>query len=369
MSAVTSSTSATKPLRGAIIGCGDISPDHGKAYAEAGIVVAAVCDLDRVRAERRAKEFGTSETTIHTDHREVLARADIDLVTVATPVAGHAPVTIAALQAGKHVACEKPSTLSPDENRAIIAAERASGKRVVFFSSRYRYGAATLARDYIAAGELGDIYRVDMRFYRRRGRPGVDIIPDARWFIDSTLAGGGVIMDMGQYFIDNTMSLTGWPRIATVSATTFRGFPHQLPAGTTFDVEEHCSIFARAENGCSFSYDLAWMSHHPPMRTLTILGTKGGIRMTDEQPFCFHTEKGPWKFVDTTTPWRDDTRQSTLVYRDLIAAIAGNDPGVGTTPTQALALTEITRAALQSAKEGREIALAPAAQKQAQKRG
>ncbi|MBA3707280.1 MAG: Gfo/Idh/MocA family oxidoreductase [Planctomycetes bacterium] len=356
----------TAPLRGAIIGCGDISPDHGKAYVEAGIVLAAVCDLDRSRAERRSKEFGDAATTVHTDHREVLARADIDLITVATPVAGHAPLTIAALTAGKHVACEKPSTLSPEENHAIIRAEQASGKRAIFFSSRYRYGAATLAREYIASGELGDIYRVDVRFHRRRGRPGVDIIPDARWFTDSRLAGGGVIMDMGQYFIDEALSLTGWPRIATVSATTFRGFPHQLPAGSTFDVEEHCTILARAEGGCSYSFDLSWISHQPPMRSVTILGTKGGIRMTDDQ-FAFFTEKGgAWKFVDTTSPWKDETRQSTLVYRDLVAAIRGNDPGVGTTPTQALALTGITRAALRSAADGREVVLEqPAARVQA----
>src|SRR5262249_8586357 len=151
-----------------LIGCGDISREHLTTYKSLGLNVVALCDLSRERAEKRKQEFGLEHTEVYTDHNQLLKRSDIELVTVATPVAYHAPVTIAALEAGKHVGCEKPSTLDIGENRQIIAAADRAQKKVVFFSARMRWGSATLARQYIRDGEMGDIYRVDVQHYRSR---------------------------------------------------------------------------------------------------------------------------------------------------------------------------------------------------------
>lgn len=343
------------PLRVGLIGCGDISGLHLKSYAKCGIQVAALCDLIPQRAERRRDEFNLAGVPIYTDYHELLARADIDFITNATPVAEHAPITIAALQAGKHVACEKPSTLSIKQNKAVIAAATKAGKKVIFFSSRMRWGDAVLAREFINNGDLGDIYRVHVQYFRRRGRPGVDVIPTARWFANRKLSGGGVVMDMGQYFMDMVLDLTGWPKIDAVSATTFQGFPYTLPKGVPFDVEEHCTILARSGRKLSFTFDFAWISHHPDTTYIMILGTKGGIRM-DRDGFHFHTERGgPWRYVDTGSTWKDQTSGNDHVYEDFSQAIRGNDPGIGTTPQQALAISELTQMALQSADKGWEV--------------
>jgi predicted dehydrogenase len=345
-----------KPVRVGIIGCGDVSRGHLKSYADCGIELVALCDTDLKRAEGRREQFGAPDMLLFDNHKDLLKVPEIDFVTVATPVAFHAPITIDALRAGKHVACEKPSTLSVRENAAIIRAAKKAQKKVIFFSSRMRWGAATLARQYIDDGELGEIYRVDVQYYRRRGRPGLDVIPDAPWFLNAKLAGGGIVMDMGQYFMDMVLDLVGWPKITGVSAATFRGFPHDLPKGVKFDVEEHCTFFARTRSSLTFTFDLAWIANHAPKRCITILGTKGGIRMGDGEPFTYYCEKGgPWRSMNTTSDWGDNQSGNDHIYEEFAQAVRGSDTGLGTTPEQALAITELTQMILLSAARKSEV--------------
>lgn len=348
----------TEPIRVGLIGCGDISPSHLKTYTNEGLKLVAICDLDRARAEKRKAESG-QDPVIYADHKEMLRRDDIDLVTVATPVSGHAPLTLAALAAGKHVACEKPSALTLEENVAIRDAAKAAKREVVFFSARQRYGFAELAKQHMP--QIGKAYRVDVRFARRRGRPGVDIITDAHWFVDHKRAGGGVVMDMGQYFMDCVLNLCGWPEITAVSATSFRGHAHNLPAGRTFDVEEQISILARTKTGCTFTFDLAWIGHQHSVMQASMLGVDGGIHVDwqaaeGKQPFTFCRDgANPWQWMDTTTSWKGKESGNDRVYRDLCKRIRGDQADVGTTPDQAIAITRLTLMAQKSAAEGREI--------------
>ena len=270
-----------EPIRVALVGCGDISSTHLRSYQNLGMKVVGLCDVILPRAQRRKEEFGLTDTPIFEDFGEMLKKTESDLVTVATPVACHAPLTIAALRAGRHVACEKPSTLCIAENKQVIEEAKKAGKKVIFFSSRMRWAEVSMARQFIQDGELGEIYRVNVQFFRRRGRPGVDMMHNARWFVDREKSGGGVVMDMGQYFMDMVFSLTGWPEIQSATGWTFKGFPHELPEGIPFDVEEHCTIFARSAK-CSYTFDLAWISNHPDTRSIYILGTKGGITINKD---------------------------------------------------------------------------------------
>ena len=344
------------PVRVAIVGCGDISAVHFRSYAACGLKVVGMCDVLLPRAQRRKEEFKL-DAPLFEDHQEMLAKVDCDLVTVATPVACHAPITINALRAGRHVACEKPSTLCIAENKAIMAEAKKAKKNVIFFSARMRWGGATMARQFINDGELGDIYRAHVQFFRRRGRPGVDMMQNARWFVDKKQAGGGIIMDMGQYYMDMLFDLTGWPEIISATGATFRGFPHDLPEGLPMDVEEHCSILARSAK-TTYSFDLAWISNHPDTTYIYLLGTKGGVRI-DREGFHFHTERGGnFRFCDTTTTYKDNTGSDDHIYKNMIAAIRGEDVRIGTTPEQALTITRLTQAAFRSAEGGGEIRLA-----------
>ncbi len=350
--------SATEPtpLRGAIIGCGDISGQHLRTYRQLGVRLMGVCDLDAKRADAALEEFGTEDTRAFTSVQTLLQEAELDFVTVATPVAYHAPLTLQALQAGLHVACEKPSTLALAENDAIIEASRANAKHVIFFSARFREGPAAIARTHIEDGDLGEIYQVRLQFRRGRGRPGVDMILDAPWFAQRKLAGGGIMMDMGQYFMDMTLDLVGWPRVTSVSASTFRGFPHNLPPDQVYDVEEQATILARTDSGVTLNYELANIGHCTDGLLLEILGLKGGILIEGNKSFKFITEKGgPWKRMIHEATRVRDWEGSASAYGQFFRAIRGESHRAGTNPEQARAITELSLMAYESAEACREV--------------
>lgn len=348
-----------KAVKAGLIGCGAIAPDHLGAFAANGVELVAVCDVVEEAAKARAKEFGTSETKVFTDYKDLLAIDEIELVTIATPPFLHGRMSIDAMRAGKHVICEKPCVINVAEARAVVETAEETGRKLVFCCARMRYGPAALARKYIEAGDLGHIYHASVQYYRRRGRPGIDILEGLHWFLDSKRAVAGVLMDMGVYYMDNVLWLTGVPAITAVSATTFRGFEHDLPPDVVYDVEEHATILARTDGDLTLTFDLAWISHHRPTSRTTILGTEGGLLITDgPEPFTFFSNKGgPWYHMNTTTDWRSHEGGMACVVRDLIKAIRGDDPGVGTTPIEALRITELSELAMLSARLGREVRL------------
>jgi predicted dehydrogenase len=161
-----------------------------------------------------ADTWGWAETA--TDWRSVIARDDIDVVDIVTPGDSHAEIAIAALDAGKHVLCEKPLANSVGEAQAMVdAAARAAERGVmamVGFTYR-RVPAATLARDLVAAGRIGEVRQIRAS-YRQ------DWLSDAdspmTWRLDKTRAGSGALGDIGAHAIDLAQFISG-QRIAAVS--------------------------------------------------------------------------------------------------------------------------------------------------------
>src|SRR5262249_47614268 len=141
-----------------------------------------------------------------------------------TPPFAHCEPTLAALAAGKHVVCEKPFTLRVEEAEQMVTAARAAGRFLTMCSSRSRYAAAAMrARAMGEAGELGHVYHARSSQFRQRGRPGVDILKDATWFISKERAGGGALIDIGVYEIDVMLWLMGNPAVRSVSAAIYQG--------------------------------------------------------------------------------------------------------------------------------------------------
>ena len=154
-----------------------------------------------------AAKFGWNETS--TDWREVIARDDIDVVDIVTPGDTHAEIAIAALEAGKHVLCEKPLANSVAEAEAMHdAAERAAARGIrsmVGFTYR-RVPATTFARDLVAAGRLGEIRQVRAEYLQ-------DWLTDAEapltWRLKKEHAGSGALGDIGAHAIDLVEYITG----------------------------------------------------------------------------------------------------------------------------------------------------------------
>jgi predicted dehydrogenase len=232
-----------EPLRIGVLGAARIAPAAViKPAARSGnlAVVAAVAARDPAKAEAYAKKHGIART--HSSYDALLADPDIDAVYNPLPNGLHGRWTLAALEAGKHVLCEKPFTANADEARTVAAASDASGL-VVMEAFHYRHHPlADRLAAIVTSGELGTVDRIDIRFSAPLARPG-----DIRY--QWSLA-GGALMDMGCYPVSLLRFLAGAePKVTAARAK--RSSPrvdramaidYTLPGGGT--ARTACSMFS-----------------------------------------------------------------------------------------------------------------------------
>jgi predicted dehydrogenase len=210
---------------------------HSQAWRSAGRFfdlpftprMAAICGRDRDRVAAAADRLGWAAT--ETDWKRLVGRDDVDLVDVCTPGSSHAEISIAALEAGKHVLCEKPLANTVEEARAMAtAAERAAAggvRAMVGFNFR-RVPAVALARELVAAGRLGALRHVRAAYL---GSHLLDPELPLVWRLQASEAGSGALGDLGAHAIDLAQYLAG-DRIAGVSALTETFVPERpLTAG------------------------------------------------------------------------------------------------------------------------------------------
>jgi predicted dehydrogenase len=219
--------------------------------------LAAICGRDRAAVAAAAERLGWAAW--ETDWKRLVERDDVDLVDVCTPGSSHAEISIAALEAGKHVLCEKPLANSVAEARAMAAAaERAAAggvRAMVGFNFR-RVPAVALARQLIAAGRLGPLRHVRGAYL---GGHALDPELPLIWRLQADQAGSGALGDLGAHVIDLAQYLAG-DRIAGVSALTetfVRERP--LPGGGggrgPVDVDDAAAFIGRFAGGALGSFE------------------------------------------------------------------------------------------------------------------
>ena len=187
-------------VRLAIIGCGFIGKKRAAALLKVpGAKLVAVCDLDARRAHELAALYPGTEAL--TDASTLFARSDVDAVIVATLNGALAPLSRAAVLAGKHVLVEKPGALNAAELREVQAAAAKTGAKVRIGYNHRFHPALQKARAIFESGALGPMMFVRAR-YGHGGRKGYD----REWRADPKLSGGGELIDQGVHLID----LAGW---------------------------------------------------------------------------------------------------------------------------------------------------------------
>lgn len=270
------------------VGIGSYHIQGYKQCPEAEVV--AVCDVNQARAQATADQYGIAN--VYTDYAEMLNRSDIDAISVCTPNFLHAPMAIAAFEAGKHVICEKPLAMTPAEGEAMVAAAKKSGKLfMTAFNNRFR-GDTQVLKKFIENGDLGDIYFAKTGWIRRKGVPGM-----GSWFTRKSMSGGGPLIDIGVHVLDLTLWLMGNPKAVTATGTTYAKFgPTGNGSGSWgvadasggFDVEDLASAFIRLDTGATIMLEASWASHVKGDAIYTNLcGTKGGA---DLEPLRIYTD-------------------------------------------------------------------------------
>ncbi len=261
-----------------IIGAGGIAggkhlPGHRNVE---GVSIIAVCDIDQQRAENFAKQHDIKH--VFTDYNDLVAMPELDAVSVCTPNNFHAPPTIAALEAGKHVICEKPIAGNANDGQAMVDAQKASGKVLqIGLQSRFGTEARTLRKLY-EDGFFGDIYYARAMAMRRRG------VPASPSFITKSIAGGGPLIDIGVHILDVLLWMIGTPKPIEAFGSIAQKFGHQAdvinPWGTwapaQFDVEDFAMGVIRFEGGLTVTLETAWASHIENTGTTFFMGDRAG---------------------------------------------------------------------------------------------
>ena len=270
----------TKVLNVAVVGCGGIArAKHIPAIrANADLArLAAVQDICPESAKALAESCG-GDVRVYPTVEALLKDGDIDVVHVCTPNATHAPVSIAAMRAGKHVLCEKPIADSVEAARSMIAVQRETGRLLsISFQNRFRHDSQAIKRA-CEAGMLGEIYYARAHATRRRRAP--------TWgnFISAGKS-GGPMLDIGVHAIDLALWFMDNYDVESVTGSVFNKLAGQ-PEGNVygpwdpakFNVEDAAMGFVRMRNGATLliesSYALNLRDAREAMTTLC--GTRGG---------------------------------------------------------------------------------------------
>lgn len=326
---------------------------HLPGYSANGIGVAAICDLDRARAQQLADQYNIPQ--VYTDWREMLERERPDVVSVCLPNALHRDLTIAALEAGAHVLCEKPLATSVAEAREMFDAARKAG-RVLMAAQHYRFEAGARAiKRVIDSGALGEIYHAEANALRRLG------IPTWGVFHQKSASAGGTLFDVGVHILDLTIWLMGNPRPVRVSAVTQRRFGHRPEIadvmGRTwdpakFDVEDSGVALVRFENGADLVLRASWAAHIAEREQFgaLILGTEGGV--TTHPPALYHLRNGVLANEEYRTLPERNRYQGEV--RAFLSAIRGQTE-FAVKEEETMNVQRILNAAYRSAEEGREV--------------
>jgi predicted dehydrogenase len=275
-------------LRVAIIGCGGIAnqkhlPTLAKQSERLDLV--AFCDIVEERATKAAAEFGVAGATVYTDYQQLLSAVKPDVVHVCTPNKSHAEITIAALESGAHVLCEKPMAKTADGARAMLMAQQKTGKLLTIgYNNRYRPDSQTL-KQIVKAGDLGDIYFAKAHALRRRA------VPTWGVFLNEEEQGGGPLIDIGTHALDLTLWLMDNYAPEYVVGTTY----HKLggrkgeanPWGAwdpkAFTVEDSAFGFIKFKNGATVMLESSWALNVRVSgeAICTLCGTEAGADMWD----------------------------------------------------------------------------------------
>ncbi len=317
-----------KKIRYGVIGAGVIANYMARAFTEGRDSVAvALADVNQEAAQKLAPALGA--TRIVADYRKILADPQVDAVYLATPPFLHRPMTLDALRAGKHVCCEKPFMLTQAEVREVIAAQQAAPHlKINCASSRYHSaGTALRARQIVADGELGTLYRVSYEQVTPAQKPGATLPP---WRNDPAKNGGGISFDWGPYDLDWLAFVLGdlfRPRL--VFGTLGNYFP--LTAGRVppcLNVDGRLCAEIVCDGGLTIHWERRAAEHGPARHAIELRGTKAGLDayflpMPEKPGLQLHAYVGTDELKTTVLPDTPPNWDDTMVHpiRDLSRAI------------------------------------------------
>ena len=348
----------TELLKVGVIGVGGIAKSHMPGWAASkDAEVVAGSDVDGQVLEAWGAINGVSD--LSTNPADLISNPDIDIIDVCTPNMYHTDLTVAALDAGKHVICEKPLAPTPADIRRMIEARDRSGK-LLMTAQHFRFrGASQAMKREIDAGALGDVYHARSWMLRRGW------IPVRPGFIYKRNSGGGPCIDIGVHILDLTLWFMGNPRPVTVSGVAKAPLAGHEGAFSTWggtlvppdmDVEDFAAAFVRFENGATLVLEVSWLLHHETsgedMR-MWLYGTEAGCQW----PSCkiMKTNYDTKQMYDCTLQLTGETMEAhALECVEFARSVAEGLPSP-VPAEQSMQVMSILDGIYRSQREGREV--------------
>lgn len=258
------------PKRVGFLGVGWIGRHRMEAMIATGVVeAAAICDPS-AECVGSAREVAPGAAIV-TDLDAMLA-LEMDGLVIATPSAMHAAQSIAALDRGLAVFCQKPLGRSADEAQAVVdAARRADRLLGVDFSYRKTAAVAAIAR-HMREGALGHVFAADLTFHNAYG-------PGKPWFFRREESGGGCVIDLGAHLVDLALWLLDFPQVETVTSRLYAaGEPLNLGAEA---VEDYAVARLDLATGANVRLACSWNLHagREALIEATFYGTHGSASL------------------------------------------------------------------------------------------
>ena len=351
-------------VRIGIIGCGGIA--NGKHMPSLSklknIEMVAFCDIIEERAIKAKEKYGTPDATVCTDYKELLADQTIDVVHVLTPNRWHSSITVDALEAGKHVMCEKPMAINSVEAKKMVDAAKRTGKKLTIgYQTRQRADSLYLKEE-VENGTLGEIYYAKATALRRRA------VPTWGVFLDEYAQGGGPLIDIGTHALDLTLWMMNNYKPKYCVGTTYKKLNTKDNQGNDwgswdcdkYTVEDSAFGFVVMENGATINLESSWAINMLDTReaVTTLCGTKGGADMNDG--LRFNGIRNDRKYTlkpDLSSggaAFYEGNKNESMADREarlwIDAVVNDKDPVV--LPEQALVVTQILEGIYTSAKTG-----------------
>lgn len=287
-------------MKVAVIGCGSIANNaHIPSYMNnPEAEIKYFCDIIPKRAEAAVEKYGCGIAI--TDYHDALNDPEIVAISVCTPNNCHPTITIDALEAGKHVLCEKPAARTYEEALKMQEAQHKYGKTLnIGVVNRFNKNVNRI-KQLIDAGELGEVFHVYASFRSHRSIPGL-----GGAFTTKAIAGGGVLIDWGVHFLDIIMYTCGDPAPVSASSEQFCKLGKNIEdykyinmwAGPPVkdgvcDIEESITGIIRT-SGPVISFNGAWAQNIGKQEMfIDFMGTKGGIRLNYGEDFTLYSTKG-----------------------------------------------------------------------------
>lgn len=355
-----------KVVKVGIIGCGGIATQkHMPSLARLkNVEMVAFCDIIEERAKKACEQFGTQEAKCYVDYKELLEDESIEVIHVCTPNRSHSFITIDALEAGKHVMCEKPMAKTTKEAKAMVEAAYRTGKKLTIgYQNRYR-GDSLYLKHACADNVLGEVYYAKAHALRRRA------VPTWGVFLNEEEQGGGPLIDIGTHALDLTLWMMNNYKPQMVVGSVFKKLSDQTETANAwgdwdvneYTVEDSAFGFIKMENGATIVLESSWALNTLDVgeAQTTLCGTKAGADMKDglringvkynkqyiEKPAL---GAGGVDFYDG-----NGESQQELEARLWIEAVV-NDTEVVVKPEEALVVTQILEAIYESGRTGKPV--------------